>query len=72
MSSLMLSFETNDGVVLKYSDTGNGDRYKWNKDPLILVCFRDFTPAFSVSSYTLGSVQFSHCVDGSFKRIDYN
>jgi hypothetical protein len=37
MSSLMLSIETNDGIVLKYSDTCSGDRYKWNKDPLILV-----------------------------------
>lgn len=38
MSSLMLSFVTNDNVVLRYSDTGNGDRWKWDKDPLILVC----------------------------------
>lgn len=39
----MLSFVTNDNVVLRYSDTGNGDRLKWNKDPLILVCAIDIS-----------------------------
>ena len=37
MSSHMLSFVTNDNVVLKYLDTGTNDSGKWKKDPLILV-----------------------------------
>jgi hypothetical protein len=37
MSSHMLSFVTNDNVVLKYLDTGTNDPGKWKKDPLILV-----------------------------------
>lgn len=37
MSPAMLSFITNDNVVIKYSDTGASDPGKWKKDPLILV-----------------------------------
>ena len=49
----MLSFVTNDNVVLKYTDTGNGDPRKWNKDPLILVCCRIFAIAFYQRKHAL-------------------
>lgn len=53
----MLSFVTNDNVVIKYSDTGNGKPWKWEMDPLILVCSRIcvslYTAEFMFRPYTL-------------------
>jgi hypothetical protein len=67
MAADMLSFVTNDNVVIRYLDTGSKDPEKREKDPLILVRTRRRTSSSSVirifcavlmASYALLAVHF--------------